>query len=62
MHRDGEYSICPYCESKMGDCWEWLKDETPQDIECEKCGKEYVGWAEHDVQYISRPKIEVTND
>ncbi len=55
MARDGEYAICPYCGEKNGDCWEWLTSETPQETECQGCGKTFEAWAEFSVDYVTKP-------
>jgi len=52
---DAEYVVCPYCNEPHGDAWEWAASETKGDrMECERCGKVFVFWAEHDVTYITR--------
>lgn len=47
---DDEYVICPYCEAKSGDCWEWVTGQE-QTMKCDECGKEFRYWAEYDVTY-----------
>ena len=51
--RDREYVICPFCGEKRGDCWEWVTNEDPITITCDRCGEEFICWAEYDVQYCS---------
>ena len=52
--RDPEYAICPFCGEKHGDCWEWLRSEDPITTKCDGCGRDFICWAEIDVQYVSR--------
>lgn len=52
---DGEYVICPYCDEKHGDAWEWAAKETEgRRMECQGCGKTFVFWAEHDTIFRTR--------
>ena len=56
MARDGEHVICPYCGEKHGDAWEFCPQETPKKLECQECGKTFIGWAEYDVDYCTTEK------
>ena len=44
--RDPEYVICPFCGEEHGGCWEWLKGEDSITITCDRCGEEFICWAE----------------
>lgn len=62
MPHDHEYAICPYCNNTMGDCFEWLTSETPQEVECDKCGGTFTAWAEYSVEYVTRAKKPATTE
>ena len=51
--RDSEYVICPFCGEKHGDAWEWCNTEEVRRLECDGCGKEFICFAEHSVDYIA---------
>ena len=51
--RDDEWVVCPFCQHQMGDCFDWCKSEDPQRTTCDRCGEEFICWAEYDVQYCS---------
>lgn len=51
---DGEYVICPYCGTQMGDCWEWVTESSKTDT-CEECGGEYRYYAETYTTYYTDP-------
>ena len=62
MARDDEYAICPYCGEKHGDCWEWLTSEVPQKVECQGCGRTFMAWAEHSVDYVTTTSAVLSSD
>ena len=51
---DGEFVICPWCKAKMGDAWEWCRQE-PREDKCSECGKKFIYWADVSVEYRARP-------
>lgn len=44
--------ICPYCDHKFTDSWEWSEC---RDAECGECGKEFDLEVQTDVSYTTRP-------
>ena len=50
---DSEYVICPFCGYEHGDAWEWCKQDA-QDTKCDGCGKTFMCYAEHSVEYIAQ--------
>ena len=53
---DSEYIICPHCGAKHGDAWEWCFSEEAVEVDCQDCGRVFLAWAEHSVEYASKPK------
>ena len=47
-----EYAICPYCEHKHEDVWEWHDGE----FECDGCERLFLFHASHSTTYITRAK------
>lgn len=47
MEIDSEHILCPYCQSKCGDCDSFegynLFDEEAIEFECDECGKKFEG-------------------
>lgn len=55
MPRDEEWVVCPHCGYQHGDGWEWCSPEEPKETTCNGCGARFECWAEHSVEYVSRP-------
>ncbi len=51
---DAEYVICPWCKTKSGDCWEWVRNH-PSDMKCDNCGGTFKYWAEYSATYYAEP-------
>lgn len=49
---DNQYVICPHCEAKFGDCWEWVEEDVKVK-KCYECGKEFRYWMEIEVTYCA---------
>jgi hypothetical protein len=49
-----EYVICPYCDERSGDCWEWVTEQKNTQT-CEVCGGQYAYWAEYSATYYTEP-------
>lgn len=50
---DDNYIICPTCGYKMGDCWEWVKDNEGEET-CDVCNTKFVHYAEVSVTYHAK--------
>ncbi len=47
--------VCPYCGCEHGDAIDWAAAVTDGDrMECDKCDRVFVYWAEHDVMFYAR--------
>ncbi len=51
MAWDSEWVVCPHCEYRHGDAWEWATNDYPQEMNCNDCGKLFQYWAEYSVLY-----------
>lgn len=51
---DDNYSICPYCGQKYGDCFEWVT-ECDEKTACSNCGREFLVRADVSISYVSTP-------
>lgn len=52
--RDPCYVICPHCGYRHGDTWEWVKNETPERMNCESCAREFLYWMDVQVEYYAK--------
>ena len=50
---DDDYIVCPHCGyQRLADFED--NSEDVFDDECEKCGKEFVHWAQISISYVSK--------
>jgi uncharacterized Zn finger protein len=55
----GSLIVCPYCTHEHSDSWEMISVNQPEcEVECEKCGKEFLCYGESDVTYYNSKKKE----
>lgn len=50
-----EYVICPHCGAEYGDCWEWVKNQYPEEMKCEYCGNLFEYFVEYSATYYTKP-------